>query len=1730
GTAGDEPTTSGPVGCKGPISSAVAVAVGVATLLILVASVAFGALHRGDETGQVLDFRDVRRSNLGGRGPDLGAPELVYGSVLLGAEGQVDLVVQASHGYQAQTARDNGLEGHLGRISLRPSREAHFNFSFRAAGGGVRTQVQRFFFTVFLTSSGERVRVSNFSRLCWDIDAKFERHRRHSGQDVLLLAPPRMEALTPKDLRGLEERRHAATFFFESAESFSVSVLTKGDDRSNVDFFFSGQNVVDDLCEDRGKVTAGMSIEVVRGPYSGFRGTARLSGKQLEIILANGTALEVEPADCNIIREDLRAIREEWRDEKAVGSSTCAGLYDAELACSQEDDSSDVGHDGDDNDDGDGVGDGDVDDDEGSGDEDRYDHDFYMVMLTATTMTMIANMMMVMVMVMVMMMMMMMMMKPLGPSRADDEQQSEGGISLTWSETSLVLDGPSLQTAVDRLHTLTFTSNATAGPAYGTGGGPTAAAAAVGKHRGIAHPTASAPQNTADGHGKSAGLLFLLRRSTFQELQARVISRLAEVDTSHLLSTHDHVNRILLEETRRLFPPTISPDQRVSAQPGYRLLAKSVGSLYHRLKHPGVCTFRNIFAKWRLATQIAQASRRLKQQSKTHKKQFYESQVDLAEAAAAKGDQRSLYLIVRRLSSKTQLRASRLRGPEGTLLTKEAEMQSIVQHSNSTFVVHSDDTPLQPLEADYCIDSAAFAAELHKLGLAKAVPKHMAPSATWKLCAEALGDVFSTALRGHFKQGSKAQFDADWKHSYVVWIPKPNKPPINVASLRPIGLTSPASKALAECLRAPLLSHLEPLIQVMPQFAYAKHRGTADAIAKAHSHFHQVDSLLQQTKANRFQQQAGLRSRQCAGGLSISLDLSRAFDGVTRSHIYQAMQANQVPQDVITIVQQLHKDAQYKFQVGDIKGSTVSTNGIKQGCVIAPYLWNFFTLAFLTLLQQQRSLEWIQRVLSLFADDVWGAWLITSKTDFELAIQDVSLVLATLESLCMTVNYSKTAILLKLTGKDAGNIRRAHTFMKAGQLHLKLHVCGTERSIPIKANLPLPGWQLQHALQVHHKRLLHKQSATPDITTTPQALEFLDQQAGRLEAVLLKAAKTLVSESSAMPLVNCPKCDQAFATVNAMRMFTDRGDHLLNEEAEIFASYWESSPPEEYYMSEPTGPRSQKRHRPEQPTRWNMPTRSLPHHPGFQMQPLPRDARQLPHHHMQDQLHLLSRVVLKQEEIISRLRREKIFVLFMRNEINGTFGTLMKIAKDWRNKKNLDEGQLQSPLRTILLASMLREVMNLAQQAVATEDSKAKHIQSEWLTSEGAWNYRSWNHAEKRLQVDQNRTALQHAEAIRLLTFLLKNLKGEAIQKFAATQQLGTLEQQGAQFATFHLGVSLRGQTAQEIYETLEKLTGCALLNLIGVSMKKDTLPSMPLAKKLGDMVYKRRGHWESRDLSAEGLTRQEDINWFASRVNLLQMQIQGLAEGMAYKQQVHEAVDDSAEAGSKGAFTMEMTLPHIAPTMVGVDFCVNSLGMSDDGADDVVPLRFDHEATEIVTSDAQNRICTMLGIFEVIVEEEGLAPVLLDNQVMDSLQQMLLSWSQQAGYGHHLDLPDLPVGAPMVEVLLLVQTVQPWSEWQDGCSVIVAPESFLSCDAYCQAHSMHCHKAWRTRRGQCRHEEVVDCRYGMPTAQQLRGNERLLCRCQPLARSRLGQEVVAGSRVMLVQALQVKCRTATLL
>ena len=78
-------------------------------------------------------------------------------------------------------------------------------------------------------------------------------------------------------------------------------------------------------------------------------------------------------------------------------------------------------------------------------------------------------------------------------------------------------------------------------------------------------------------------------------MQARIASRLQQVDTSQLTSAHRHINRILLEEASNAFPPQPKPDVRVSAHPTFRVTTRLVWHLYRQFKRPSVCALHTIF-------------------------------------------------------------------------------------------------------------------------------------------------------------------------------------------------------------------------------------------------------------------------------------------------------------------------------------------------------------------------------------------------------------------------------------------------------------------------------------------------------------------------------------------------------------------------------------------------------------------------------------------------------------------------------------------------------------------------------------------------------------------------------------------------------------------------------------------------------------------------------------------------------------------------------------------------------------------------------------------------------------------------------------------------------------------------------------------------------------------------------------------------------------------------------
>ena len=536
-----------------------------------------------------------------------------------------------------------------------------------------------------------------------------------------------------------------------------------------------------------------------------------------------------------------------------------------------------------------------------------------------------------------------------------------------------------------------------------------------------------------------------------QALSRAVAERLLALPQAQALSAeHDLVNTILLEETCKAFPPASRVDNRVSAQPEYRASARGTWQLHRELQRSGLPSLRNIWSRWRVFAQFMRASAMLRRQSRDLKRQFLTEQLQQAETAACKGNHRDLFLIARRLGPKPAQGVSRLQGPDGQVLDSRAEMAAIIKHSSEAFASTPDTTRLLPFEGNFTFAASDLQAALATLNIRKAVPRHIAPNAVWKLCATSISDRLGPCFEHHFRPESTDVLEGDMKDAHICWLNKPSKPPTTMSAKRPIGLMPPCAKSLAGAVAKQILEHLRPMLDHMPQFAYCAGRGVNDAILKVHSYFNEIESLQKGQIQNRFKMHQSIKQLVCHGGACLSLDLSSAFDSVSRDLLIQSLLNHNIPHDLINIVQQLHRDAKYIFQTEHAQGQVTTSNGIKQGCRAAPTLWISFTLSILEHLARHRSMNWVQKILTLFADDFCGHWTITNLQDWKAVISDLTLLLETLATYNLKVNLQKTALLINLKGRSAKKVLRQHTRHKAGDTFLVLVVHGKECLLKIK--------------------------------------------------------------------------------------------------------------------------------------------------------------------------------------------------------------------------------------------------------------------------------------------------------------------------------------------------------------------------------------------------------------------------------------------------------------------------------------------------------------------------------------------------------------------------------------------------------------------------------------------------------------------------------------------------------
>ena len=141
----------------------------------------------------------------------------------------------------------------------------------------------------------------------------------------------------------------------------------------------------------------------------------------------------------------------------------------------------------------------------------------------------------------------------------------------------------------------------------------------------------------------------------------------------------------------------------------------------------------------------------------------------------------------------------------------------------------------------------------------------------WRLLQRTVFDVW---------QHDSINVPQEWKDAWLALILKPSQPGRHPSHYRPIGLTDPVGKTVLGMVKQQHEPELYAATLSFPHYAYIKHRGTAQAIARAFQHAHSARTLLAEQKMTLSNHKAGAKPAQLVGAVTVSIDLTKAFDSL----------------------------------------------------------------------------------------------------------------------------------------------------------------------------------------------------------------------------------------------------------------------------------------------------------------------------------------------------------------------------------------------------------------------------------------------------------------------------------------------------------------------------------------------------------------------------------------------------------------------------------------------------------------------------------------------------------------------------------------------------------------------------------------------------------------------------------------------------------------------------------
>ena len=266
----------------------------------------------------------------------------------------------------------------------------------------------------------------------------------------------------------------------------------------------------------------------------------------------------------------------------------------------------------------------------------------------------------------------------------------------------------------------------------------------------------------------------------------------------------------------------------------------------------------------------------------TRKSKQSQIMLQALQAANAK-DHFRLYEAIRALAPKQTYKPVTIRSQTGALLAPAQAADHLVEWYTQLY--QDEHTDLGCNSFSWPFSQEDLAHGLADLVGGKALAPQYAPATAWKMSSTVIADF----LQPHLERWSQdAAFPPAWSGGTLTFLPKPGKSGAHASELRPIALLEPSGKVTMGILAKAIIHQAWRRLSALPQFAYLPGRGCSSAIHRLTQHCNQVRHFANVYKYPLHRQDADGPRPPLSGGITVSVDLSKAFDMVDRRKLFQS--------------------------------------------------------------------------------------------------------------------------------------------------------------------------------------------------------------------------------------------------------------------------------------------------------------------------------------------------------------------------------------------------------------------------------------------------------------------------------------------------------------------------------------------------------------------------------------------------------------------------------------------------------------------------------------------------------------------------------------------------------------------------------------------------------------------------------------------------------------------------